>query len=100
MAKRVDSFQKTPETLKKAILAMKRKIDKNKTEFLNAPLTVEVELGDGRVVTRTNTIVQEYRALVRDYATALKAYKDITDGKIEKEANTLSDLRTKFKVSS
>lgn len=100
MAKRGDSFQKTPETLKKAILAMKRKIDKNKTEFLNAPLTVEVELGDGRVVTRTNTIVQEYRALVRDYATALKAYKDITEGKIEKEASTLSDLRTKFKVSS
>lgn len=100
MAKRGDSFQKTPETLKKAILAMKRKIDKNKTEFLSADLTVEVELGDGRIVTRPNPVVQEYRAIVRDYATSLKAYKDITEGKIEKESSALSDIRTRFKVSS
>lgn len=99
MAKRGDTFQKTPETLKKAILAMHRKISKSKAEFQAAPLTVEVELGDGRIVTRANPIVQEYRALVRDYATALKAYKDITDGKIREDTDQLSMIRTKFKVS-
>lgn len=100
MAKRGDTFQKSPETLKKAIVAMKRKIDKNKSEFLAASLTVEVELGDGRIVERANPLVQEYRALVRDYATALKAYKDITDGKIREEADQLGSLRSRFKVSS
>lgn len=100
MANRGDSFQKSPETLKKAIVAMKRKIDKNKSEFLAASLTVEVELGDGRIVERANPLVQEYRALVRDYATALKAYKDITDGKIREEAGQLGSLRSRFKVSS
>lgn len=99
MAKRGDSFQKSPETLKKAILAMKRKIERNKSEFLGANLTVEVELGDGRVVTRANPIVQEYRALVRDYSTALKAYKDITDGRIQKEEDQLGNLRSKFRVA-
>ncbi len=78
---------------------MQRKITKNKTEFMAAPLTVEVELGDGRVVTRANPIVQEYRALVRDYSTALKAYKEITDGKIREEADNLNTLRSKFKVA-
>lgn len=99
MAKRGDSFQKSPETLKKAILAMKRKIERNKSEFLGANLTVEVELGDGRIVTRANPIVQEYRALVRDYSTALKAYKDITDGRIQKEEDQLGNLRSKFRVA-
>ena len=100
MAKRGDTFQKSPETLKKAIVAMKRKIDKNKSGFLNADLTVEVELGDGRIVERANPLVQEYRALVRDYSTALKAYKEITEGKIAQEEDALGSLRTRFKVSS
>ena len=99
MAKRGDSFQKTPETLKKAILSMQRKITKNKKDFQDAPLTVEVELGDGRIVTRANPIVQEYRALVREYSQALKAYKEITDGKIQEDTDQLTVLRSRFRVS-
>lgn len=78
---------------------MKRKIDKNKRDFLDASLTIKVELGDGRIVDRANPLVQEYRALVRDYSTALKMYKDITEGKIREEADQLGNLRSRFKVS-
>lgn len=78
---------------------MKRKIDRGKKEFLEAPLSIAVELGDGRVVPRANPIVQEYRALVRDYSTALKAYKEITEGKITEEGKQLDELRMKFKVA-
>ena len=99
MAKRGDGFQKTPETLKKAILAMKRKIDREKKAFLEAEMSVQVELGDGRIVTRANPVVQEYRALVRDYSAALKAYREITDGRVTEEANQLDELRNKFKVA-
>ena len=97
--KRGDSYKKAPETLQKAILLMQRKIAKNKTEFQNAPLTIEAEMGDGRTIERANPFVQEYRALVRDYASAMKAYKDIVGNQGRNEPNQLDDIRSKFKVA-
>lgn len=97
--KRGDGFQKTPETLRKAILAMQRKITRHKQEFLSAPLSIEVQMGDGRYVDRANPIVQEYRALVRDYSAAMKAYKEITDQQAPAEVNRLEDIRARFKVA-
>ena len=97
--KRGDGFQKAPETLRKAILSMKRKIEKNKAEFLSSDLTYEAEMGDGRLIQRGNPFVQEYRALVRDYAAAIKAYKEITGSQEVAEADPLDDIRNKFKVA-
>lgn len=97
--KRGDGFQKAPESLRKAILSMKRKIDKNKADFQEAPLTIEVTMGDGRTVVRGNPIVQEYRALTRDYAAAIKAYKEITGSQEVQEDNSLSDIRARLRVA-
>ena len=97
--KRGDPYKKASETLQKAILSMQRKITKNKTDFLNAPLTIEAEMGDGRTIERANPFVQEYRALVRDYASAMRAYKDITGTKGGSETSQLDDIRAKFKVA-
>lgn len=94
-----DSFKKAPDTLQKAILSMQRKLTKNKTEFINAPLTIEAEMGDGRVIERANPFVQEYRALIRDYGSALKVYKEITGTKGEKEQTQLDDIRSRFKIA-
>lgn len=97
--KRSDPYKKAPETLQKAIVSMQRKITKNRTEFQKAPLTIEVELGDGRTITRANPFVQEFRALVKDFGTTMKVYKEITGTKGEKEQNQLDDIRQKFKIA-
>lgn len=97
--KRGDGFQKAPEALRKAILSMKRKIEKNRIEFQKADLTYDAEMGDGRVIRRGNPYVQEYRALVKDYAAAIKTYKEITGAQEVVEADPLDDIRSKFKVA-
>ena len=94
-----DKYKKSPETLMKAILSLQKKLEANEQLFLEAPLSIEVEMGDGRYVVRANPDVQEYRAMVRDFAAALKAYKDITDEKDTPEINSLEAIRTRFKVA-
>ena len=83
----------------KAILSMQEKLIKNEKDFLEAPLMVEVEMGDGRWVPRPNPLVQEYRAMVRDFSAALKAYKELTDKKDEAQVSSLENIRAKFKVA-
>ena len=87
------------ETLKLAILAMRQKIIDNENKFADASLTVEVEMGDGRNVQRANPMVQEYRALVKDYSSALKTYEDLTGEHDVPEVKNLEALRNKFKVA-
>lgn len=93
-----DKFKQTQETLRSAILAMQEVLIKNEDDFLTAPLSIEVEMGDGRYIERTNPVVQEYRALVRDYSSALKSYKELTSGQEDPEIDQLGNLRAKFKV--
>ena len=88
-----------PETLKAAILALQKKLEEHEEEFLNAPLSIEVEMGDGRWVERANPVVQEYRAMVRDFSAAYKAYRDITGDDDEAEVNHLDDIRSRFRVA-
>lgn len=95
MRKQIDD---APETLREAILALQTKLQENEGDFLIAPLSVEVRMGDGRLVERANPVVQEYRAMVRDYASALKAYKELTNDQGDAEVDQLGDLRAKFKV--
>ena len=88
-----------PETLKTAILALQTKLQENEEEFTDAPLSIEVRMGDGRYVERANPVVQEYRAMVRDYASALKAYKELTGDEQPTEISSLEDIRSRFKVA-
>lgn len=96
MAKK--TYKDTPETLLEAILAMQTKLLDLREEFESAELTYDAEMGDGRVITRANPFVQEYRALVKDFGVALKTYNEISDGVSEDNTQTLADLRSKFKV--
>lgn len=98
MTEKRDDYKNAPNTLRKAILAMQKKLIAHEDEYISAPLSVNVEMGDGRIVERANPIVQEYRALVRDYASAIKSYKDITNREEDVEVDQLSDLRSRFKV--
>ena len=96
MAKK--GYMDTPETLKAAILAMQEKITTHESEFFTAPLTINAEMGDGRTITRANPLVQEYRALVKDYSVALKAYKEIAGAGTAVESDKLNDIRARLKV--
>ena len=98
-ARQKDKYKKSPDTLMKAILSMQKKLEENEQAYIKEPLVVDVEMGDGRWVPRPNPFVQEYRAMVRDFAAALKAYKDITDEKDTPEINSLEEIRTRFKVA-
>ena len=75
MAKK--TYKDTPETLLSAILVMQDKILSLEDEFRAAELTFDAEMGDGRIISRANPFVQEYRALVKDFGAALKGYKEM-----------------------
>ena len=98
-ARQENKYKKSPETLQKAILSMQEKLIKNEKDFIAEPLMIEVEMGDGRYVPRPNPFVQEYRAMVRDFAAAIKAYKDITGDKGTAQVSSLESIRSKFKVA-
>ena len=98
-ARQEKKYKQSTETLMKAILSMQEKRIKNEKAFLEAPLMVEVEMGDGRWVPRPNPFVQEYRAMVRDFAAAIKAYKEITGEKDSAQVSSLESIRSKFKVA-
>lgn len=87
------------DALKQAILAMREKILKHEADYRAAPMSIEAEMRDGRYIMRANPFVQEYRALVRDYEVALKAYRDLTNNEQEAEINSLDDIRARFKVA-
>ena len=89
-ARQEKKYKQSPETLMKAILSMQEKLIKNEKDFLEAPLMVEVEMGDGRWVPRPNPFVQEYRAM---------AYKEITGEKDSAQVSSLESIRSKFKVA-
>lgn len=94
-----NKYEKSPETLMMTILSLQEKLIKNEKDFLEAPLMVEVEMGDGRWVPRPNPLVQEYRAMIRDFAAAIKAYKEITGEKDSAQISSLESLRSRFKVA-
>ena len=92
-------YEKSPETLMMTILSLKKKLEDNEKRFLEEPLMVWVEMNDGRDVPRANPFVQEYRAMVRDFAAAIKAYKEITGDKGSAQIGSLENIRSKFKVA-
>lgn len=83
----------------KAILSLQKKLADNEELFLAAPLSIEVQMNDGRCVPRSNPDVQEYRAMIRDFAAAIKAYKEITGEKDSAQVSSLESIRSKFKVA-
>ncbi len=98
-ARQKKKYKESPETLLKAILSMQKKLEDNEKRFLEEPLRMWVENTNGVDVPKPNPFVQEYRALVRDFAAALKAYKEITGEKNTPEVSSLDDIRARFKVA-
>lgn len=98
-ARQKDKYKKSPDTLMKAILSMQKKLEDNEKKFLEEPLRVWVENANGIDVPKPNPFVQEYRALVRDFSAAIKAYKEITAETENAEVSSLDSIRARFKVA-
>lgn len=94
-----NEYKKSPETLMKAILSLQKKLADNEELFLAAPLSIEVQMNDGRLVPRSNPDVQEYRAMVRDFAAALKTYKELTGEQDTPEVSSLDNIRARFRIA-
>lgn len=86
-------------TLEHAILAMRDKIEEQIPIFSNEPLSQEVTVGTGETILRQNPNVSEFRALIRDYQQAIKAYNELTGDKDEPEISSLDSIRACLKVA-
>lgn len=90
--------QKKAKTLEKAIEAYEEKILNTIDTFRDVPLVVAVTKGDGNLVERPSIEFEAFRALVKDYYTAIKAYQEISGNQTVATTAKLEDLRSKFKV--
>ncbi len=83
--------------LANAVITLQNKIIQQTPEYEKAPLTQEVMVGTGEVVLRSNPLVQEYRATVRDYAASMKSLEELLNVKKgASDANPLDALRNKI----
>ena len=87
------------ETLAKAVFAMQDKIEQQIPIYEQMPLAQQVTVGTGERMLRQNPAVAEFRATVRDYATALNNLQSIIGDTTEAEVASLADLRSRFKVA-
>ena len=83
--------------LANAVITLQNKIIQQTPEYEKAPLTQEVMVGTGETVLRSNPLVQEYRATVRDYAASMKSLEELLNTKKgTTEVNPLDALRNKI----
>ena len=90
--------RQSADALAKTMRSMREKILERLDDFEQADLTYEAQMGDGRYIIRANPFVQEFRALVKDYCSVVKAYAEITGKQSEEEAKSLDTLRERFRV--
>lgn len=100
ICKNVDSkLRSQVETVVQTVLVLQKKLDDNYEEYLDAPLSLNMTLGNGESTTRANPFVQEYRTLFKDYMNALvQLTKLIDDVSVEEEINTLSSIKEKIRL--
>ena len=83
--------------LANAVISLQNKIIQQTPEYEKAPLVQKVIVGTGEEVLRSNPLVQEYRATVRDYAASMKSLEELLNTKKgTTEVNPLDALRNKI----
>ena len=86
-------------TLANAVLTMQEKIEQQIPIYKRMPLAQQVKVGTGESMLRQNPATQEFRATVRDYASALNCLEDILDGKkAAPKKSTVEDIRKRFGI--
>ncbi len=94
-------YKKQAITLAKAVLALQDKIEQQLPVFEQLPLAQTLTTTQGEKALKQNPATAEFRATVRDYASALKNLQDIVENnKAPEKASSLMDFRAKLKVVS
>lgn len=89
------------ETLCDVIETLEQKLIENNEKYKTEPLSVVINKKDGEITYRTNPFLEEYRATLRDYGTALTKLKELMKNDLgEVELSNINDLREKFKISN
>ena len=92
-------YESQEKTLLEALLAIEFKVKHEAAGFKKEALVQEVQVGTGETVKRANPAVQEFRAMVKDYASLCKAVKDLCGAKkAEESTSKLADLRSIIKA--
>ena len=92
-------YKKQTLTLARAVLALQDKIEQQLPIYEQQPLSQLLTTAQGELAVKQNPAVAEFRATVRDYATALKNLQDIVENnKAPEKASGLTDFRAKLKV--
>lgn len=94
-------LKKEAVTLAKAVIAMRDKIDQQIPIYKQMPLAQNVTVGTGEKMLRQNPATQEFRATVRDYASALSDLQKLVSSKqtAQDEETGLDDLRAQFRIA-
>ena len=82
--------------LAESILALQKKIEDQTPIYDTQPLAQWVTVGTGETIMRSNPIVQEYRATVREYAQALTKFNALI--KASKATNAQTDKNSKLHI--
>ena len=82
------------------LLAMQEKIEKEIPKYKTMPLTQELTTTQGEKAIKQNPAVQEFRATVKDYASALDNLQDIiSENKAPTAVSDMAELRKKFMIA-
>ena len=92
-------YETQENALFEALLALEFKVRAEMSDFRKESMIQEVTTGSGDTMKRANPAVQEFRALVKDYATLCKVAKEFCGAKkTEESSSKLKDLRSLIKV--
>lgn len=87
------------KTLVNAVIAMQDKIEQQISYFKDMPLSQEVETNTGDTVLKQNPEIQEFRAMVRDYAAHLSTLQKMMSDNKPTQISEMAELRKKFKIA-
>lgn len=86
-------------TLAQSILTLQKKIEQQSPTYETEPFVQLVTVGTGETIMRSNPFVQEFRATVREYASTLKAFKELVDAKNKTaESSPLDNLKSRYNI--
>ena len=86
-------------TLAQSILTLQKKIEQQSATYETEPFVQLVTVGTGETIMRSNPFVQEFRATVREYASTLKAFKELVDAKNKTaESSPLDNLKSRYNI--
>jgi len=87
-------------TLAKAVLAMQNKIESQIECYEEMPLAQVLTTAQGEEALRANPEIQEFRATVKDYASALNNLRNVlSENETPTNISDIAEIRKKFSIA-